>query len=90
MSRKRLLFFSHVARQKNHEPNFTFFNFTSDVHNKNHHLSPNSHWNITAYYTESTILEDTRSHMEDTKITSHGQTISPRNENDLRSWYHGT
>ena len=27
---------------------FTFFNFTSDVHNKNQHLPPNSHWTITA------------------------------------------
>ena len=27
---------------------FHIFNFTSDVQNKSHHLSPNSHWTITA------------------------------------------
>ena len=34
--------------KENHQPFCTFFNFTSDAQSKNHHLSPNSHWTITA------------------------------------------
>ena len=60
MSRKNITSKFPVARQKinakaiheifNIKPPtiFHIFNFTLDVHNKNHHLPPNSHWTITA------------------------------------------
>ena len=72
--------------KQSHQPFFRFFNFTSEGHNKNHHLSPNSHWTITAadlrlsqpqIYPESTIFENTRR-------LSHGQ-LTITHENYLRS-----
>ena len=68
---------SHVARQKinaeaiheffkqNHQPFFKYFNFTSDIHNKNHHLSKltlDYHNSITQNQKYSKIREEY--HME--------------------------
>ena len=96
---------SHAARQKinaeaTHEifkfkpPTIfsSFFNFTSNVHNKNHHLSRNSQWTITAAAIHR-INHILRYEKNDTWTTHyHIRWLSTIHEYDPRSWrwwYHG-
>ena len=87
MSRKILLYTLTVARQKitkttheflkeNHQPFFTFYNFTPDVHNKFHIGLSQQH------YPESTIFEDTR-RISHTMIINYPR--NPYDQNDSRS-----
>ena len=64
---------------------FHFFNFTSHVHIKNHHLPPNSHWNITAALPR---INHIRRFEKKITWTIHYQTLwlSTIHENNPRSW----
>ena len=88
----------HVARQTinaeatnknikiNYQPFFTFFSFTSDVQNKYHHLSPNSHWTITV----AALPRIKHIRTYETNITwttqYHIRWISTIHEYDPKSW----
>ena len=104
MRRKNITYTITAARQKintetTHEffkrkpPTFfTFFNLTSDVHNKNHHFPPNSDCTITAAalpkinrirkYDKNITEQPTITH-DDYQLSK--KPISPYNENDTRS-----
>ena len=82
MSRKNITYKFTVARQRTTNHFFTFFNFTSDVHNKITIFLRIHNGLSRQHYPESTILEDTRR-------ISHKMIINyPRNPydgNDSRS-----